>query len=370
MDQKVVKLGVLGCGRGIQAVTDILYAKDVKLTAICDKNPDKIEEAKALLKEKRDVTDFECFLDANEFFAKGDFEAVFIATDAVLHVPFVRQAMEAGKHVLSEIPAVNSLEEAKELKRIVKNHPHLKYMCGENDCFLGFIEAWKRMYEDGKLGEAVYAEAEYLHATDFRDITPEKYPADHWRQYNPAIKYITHDLGPLLYVMNDRCVSVTCMVPDVVYNPYKQRVAETGVALFKTEKGAVIRILICFGAYVGATHNYAIYGTRGMIEFDKSQPRAEAHCKAMFSDVPGSLGNKIDVPITCSSFGLEGAQSHLGIDMKMLRAFVDCIKNDTEPPIDVDLAIRMTLPGIFAHESYLNGGNVVEIPDVKDFDLD
>ena len=143
---------------------------------------------------------------------------------------------------------------------------------------------------------------------------------------------------------------------------------ENGVALFKTAKGAVIRMLICFGAYVGYTHNYALYGTRGMIEFDKSKPRLEAHSFARFSDVPGTLQEKLEIPITCSSFST-GGTTHMGVDRKQVSAFLDAILHDTKPLIDVDLGIRMSLPGIFAHESYLNGGNVVQIPDVAEFDL-
>ena len=139
--------------------------------------------------------------------------------------------------------------------------------------------------------------------------------------------------------------------------------------LVKTAKGAVIRIWICFGAYVGYTHNYAMYGTRGMIEVDKSKIRTEAHCKARFSDVPTSFGGeKIDVPITVFSFQDGKGKSHLGIDRKMMRAFFDSIKNDTKPPIDVDLGIRMALAGIYAHESYLQGGSAVSIPDPEDFE--
>lgn len=365
-----IRLGVVGLGRGLQSVLDIIIDDDVELVAICDKNPDMVEKAKAKLKEEFGIEEIAAFLDFEEFLT-ADTNTIVIATDAVMHVPFVTKALDAGKNVLSEIPAVNSLEEAKALKKAVAAHPELKYMCGENDCFLGYIEAWKIMYEDGKFGDIVYAEGEYLHTQDYRSYKEENYKDGHWRTYNPAIKYCTHDLGPLLYIMNDRPVSVSCMVPDALYNPYKKEpYVQNAVMLVKTAKGAVIRIWICFGAYVGYTHNYAMYGTRGMIEVDKSKSRTEAHCKARFSDVPSSFdGEKIDVPITVSSFQDGKGKSHLGIDRKMMRAFFESIKNDTKPPIDVDLGIRMALAGIFAHESYLNGGSAVAIPDPEDFEI-
>jgi predicted dehydrogenase len=80
--------------------------------------------------------------------------------------------MEAGKHVLSEIPSVNSLEEAYELKAVVTAHPDLIYMAAENCCYWAFIETWKKMHERGEFGDIVYAEAEYLHAKNPDEFAP------------------------------------------------------------------------------------------------------------------------------------------------------------------------------------------------------
>jgi predicted dehydrogenase len=263
---------------------------------------------------------------------------------------------------LSEIPAVNSLEEAKQLKAAVLAHPELKYMAAENCFYWAFIQSWKQMYEEGKLGQAVYAEAEYLHSQDFREIKAEDHPKEHWRSFNPAIKYLTHDLGPLLYILDDKCVSVSCMEPDIRYNPYRAT-PNNGVALFKTAKGAVIRILVCFDAYVHADHNYAIIGTRGNIATDKTVSVDVAHSFASFSDIPGTLEQKIEIPVT-TRFAGESAGGHGGADAKMVRDFIKCILNDTKPPIDVDMAIRISLPGIIAHESAVQGGTALEIPEI------
>ena len=362
MNKKTVRLGVVGLGRGLDVVKEVVGAEGVVVTAICDRNLEKLENAKKVF-ANLGVTDLQSFENFEEFIA-ADFDAVFIATDAIYHVPYVIKAMDAGKHVISEIPAVNSIEEAKQLKAAVKAHPELKYMSAENCCYWSFIEAWKKMYDEGKLGQAVYAESEYIHCPDYRELKAENFPADHWRSFNPAIKYLTHNLGPLLYIMDDKCVSVTCFEPDIMYNPYKKNPgAQNGVALFKTAKGAVIRIFICFGAYAGFTHNFQIYGTRGNIATDRCKPMDDAHSFATFSDIPIDRDQKVEIPVTLTSKGtMEGG--HGGADRKMLLAFIKCILEDTAPPIDVDLGIRMALPGILAHESAEQGGAPIEIPDI------
>lgn len=362
MENKIVKLGVVGLKRGMDVALEVAKDNNVAIKAVCDISESAINNAKIGLKNVG-VSDYTTFNNYEDMLANADIDAVYIATDAVCHVPYVEKALDAGKHVISEIPVVNSVEEAKTLKAAVKRHPELKYMAGENCFYWAFIQAWRSMYVDGKIGEAVYAESEYLHSEDYKKIEAPKTEKDknHWRMYNPAIKYLTHNLGPLLHIMDDKCVSVSCMNCDSNYNPYRED--KNSVAIFKTKKGAVIRILIVFDAYVGFDHNFSIIGTRGTIETDKTKPLSEAHSFARFSDIPGTISQKVDIPVTLRFPG-ENAGTHGGADRKMMRDFIKCIINDEEPPIDVDMGINITLPGIIAAESAARGGELMEIPEI------
>lgn len=358
---KKLKFGVVGVStRGRDVMGEVLDKECFELRAVCDINPDTLSGAVAFFEEKG-VHNLECFTDFDQMLRSADIDAVFISTYAVCHVPFAIKALDAGKHVLSEIPAVNSVEEAKSLKEAVLSHPNLKYMVAENCCYWGHIKAWKEFALQGKFGEVVYAESEYLHAKDFRDYRAEDYPAEHWRSYNSPIKYLTHNLGPLLYIMEDECVSVSAMTPDAIYNPYV-KIPKNAVAIFKTKKGAVIRILISFGSYCNLDHNFRIMGTRGTIETDNIKSLEEAHSFARFSDVPGSIEKKIDIPVTISSFGEDGI--HGGADKKMVLDFVDIVLNNKKVVLDVDFAIKISLPGIIAAESAERGGVLLEIPQI------
>jgi hypothetical protein len=151
------------------------------------------------------------------------------------------------------------------------------------------------------------------------------------------------------------------MIPDVEYDPDGDKV-KNGVALFKTEKGAVIRILIIFGAYSGYGHRYMIIGTAGCVENDPTKPLEEAYSYAAMRAVDGSIHRKLEIPVTLMAEGEEETRGRG--EIKMLREFVACILNDTPSPIDVDKAIDMSLPGIIAYESALKGGELLEIPRV------
>jgi len=359
VEKKIVKMGVVGMHRGKSVISQVVGDENMQLRAICDKNPERLEAARKYFEEERGIKDLLCFSSFEEFL-KSDVEAVYLATDATLHAGHAIQAMEAGKHVISEIPAIDSIEEAKALKACVKAHPEVKYMVGENCCYWEFVQAWKKMYEEGRFGDAVYAEGEYMHGGDPLKFKPRTDAVDQWRTSYNAIKYITHELGPLLYILNDKVVSVSCMEPDIIYNPYKSG-SQTGVAMFKTAKGAVLRVLICFGAYVGFDHDFMLLGTRGSICTDRTKFMGEAHSYAKMMDIPGTHEKKFEIPV---ALGGKGEAGHGGADAKMMRAFIQCIIDDAEPPLDIDLGIQMSIPGIIAHESALQGGVPLPIPQI------
>lgn len=364
MSEKIIKVGVVGLGRGTAVARCLKGIKNAKLISCCDHNPDILKSGYEELSEVLNDPDILRFSDYDEML-KSDIDAVIVATEAVYHVPVVIKALDAGKHVLSEIPSVNSVEEARQLKAAVTAHPELTYMAAENCCYWAFIETWKKMHEDGQFGDIVYAEAEYLHALDPNDFSPTYYPKGHWRTINPAIKYLTHELGPLLYVMNDRIVSVTGMEADIEYDPNCPGQKATGVGLFKTAKGAVIRLLVSFGAYTSYDHNYRICGTRGTIETDRRTVVDNAHSLASLYSVPGTFhaSSKIDIPVTTCYEG-EDSSGHGGADAKMVKDFIKCLAENKKPVLDVDFAIHMSLPGILAHESAVQGGIPIDMPEI------
>ena len=99
--------------------------------------------------------------------------------------------------------------------------------------------------------------------------------------------------------------------------------------------------------------------------FIPSSSKREAHSFARLSGIPNSIDEKIDIPVT-TIFPGENIDGHFGADIKMFREFVNCIINDTEPPVDVNLGIRMSLPGIIAHESAQNGGIPLKVPEYEE----
>lgn len=360
MEEKKVKIGIVGMMRGRGLADSMLGESNMVLRAICDKDLTRLESAKDHFEREMGVKDLLCFESYDELLA-SDVEAVVIATGVDVHVPMAVQALDAGKHVLSEIPAVNSIEEARILKDATNRHPELKYMAGENCVFWRFVQEWKKIIDKGLIGEPVIIEAEYLHH-EYNSI--EKWKSNHdadgkpnWRVYLNAIQYLTHELGPILYMLgDDRCVSVNGFAPDFETVPYKVGKSNE-MAVFKTAKGAIIKIFIGFGVHVGKDHNFTIYGTKGSLETDRSKNVYEAHSFLRSYEL---IQEKIELPIS-ASYPDQNDIGHGGGDTRMMRAFAECIIEDTKSPIDVDMGIQMSIAGLCAQESVEKGSIPIEI---------
>ena len=103
---KTLKLGVLGAGRGLSVAISGKELKDFSFAALCDKNLATLEKSKNELRDNGfDPKKITFFSDYGEML-KSDIDAVFVASGVPQHVEHVVMALNAGKHVLSEIPTV------------------------------------------------------------------------------------------------------------------------------------------------------------------------------------------------------------------------------------------------------------------------
>lgn len=344
-----IRLGCVGLNRGLSLLTDVAADERVDICAVCDASHDRLKAAAAKLEQLGHCP--KQYSSYHDLLA-SDARAIIIATDIASHIPMTVAALDAGKHVLSEIPAISDANEALKLRAAVSDHPRQKYMIAENCCYWDFIGKYKRLYDSGELGGVWYMEAEYLHNVTALMKNADGSPT--WRASLDAVKYLTHDLGPLLYITGDRCVSVCAFAPAVDSTGGVSAAHPDEVAIFRTEKGALIKIFISFGLVRDFRHNFALYGTGGTVERDRKEPYSHIWTREGY--------RRLDTDESASGFA---ASAHGGADGRMLHAFIDCVANDTQPPLGVDFACDISLPGIAAAKSAAAGGISVDIPDLS-----
>lgn len=310
---------------------------------------------KKVKEERKDALTFTNYED----FLKTDIDIVVVAVPLPLHAEFSIMALKMGKHVLCEVPPVNSLEEAKKLVEAVKKSKK-KYMLAQNTCYWAHIQAWKEIVKKGFLGKIFYAEAEYIHGIE--DWVKEEVKEGRtWRAKLPPLHYCTHSLGPLLTIMEDKCILAQGFKTEETLNipGIKDTAPRMEVGIFKTKKGAVIKILVGFGVVRKPSfHYYSIYGTKGCLETNRV---GEERTFAYFNDIP-NLGQMISIPLASGYGNIKIEGTHGGAEYILVKEFIESILYDKPSPIDVEKALDFGVPGICAHISAENNGGVIKIP--------
>ena len=258
---KKYKVGLLGIGRG--TAYGNIFANNLKteVTALCDIN----EESLAKSGENFKLNDKQLFTKYDDFI-NADFDIAVIGSPIPNHTEQVVKAIQNGKHVLSEVTASNTLVGCQQIVDAVKKS-NKKYMMAENCNYMHFVLEWKKIVDTGKIGKIIYAEAEYVHEIRNRVLDSDTHETK-WRAERAPIHYCSHSLGPILYLMDDHIVKVTCVGKDINIIPnIGVGAIDFQVALFQTSRGSTIKVLRSSVASVKPPKcHYEVYGTKGFIE--------------------------------------------------------------------------------------------------------
>jgi predicted dehydrogenase len=337
------------------------------VSALYDIDADRVAQAAEAL-DARPFTDLDAFLN-------GDIDAVIIASPVPFHVEQAVACLNAGKHVLSEVTACQSLAQAQALVTAARaSSAH--YMMAENYRYLDEVELLKRLQDDGRFGALYYGAGEYLH--DCRDLW---YTADGeltWRGKGFLGVYCTHSLGPLLYITSDRVETVTALaVPGGKFDP---RVTRPTMYLMQMVTAGGVTLRVRVDSVSPRPHQmayYALQGTTGAVESwrgggdaskawfaDEHEPstvRGGAEWHPLADQAPRSIPDRLAAPPEARLGG------HGTSEYWMMRDFLAAIHDEIPVPIDVHRALDYTLPGVFISVSAEAGGAPHCVPDSRSF---
>ncbi|MBO4303726.1 MAG: Gfo/Idh/MocA family oxidoreductase, partial [Lentisphaeria bacterium] len=121
----VLKTAIIACGpRAVQMGRIVsLLPEYYKLVAMSDPHPVRRKIASEALPESK------FYESTEEMLEKEKLDAVLVETPPAQQTKYTLMALEKGLHVLGEIPAVDTYEEAVLLWKAVHAHPELVYMC-------------------------------------------------------------------------------------------------------------------------------------------------------------------------------------------------------------------------------------------------
>lgn len=385
-------LGVLGGNRG--AMFNALLASfggRVELRAVCD-----LDEA-VLARWRGEVPGVRTYARYEEMLDDSSVDAVFVATPAPVHGGHSLSALAAGKHVLSEVYAAETLEECHALVEAV-DRTGLVYMMAENYCSMRPNMMVRHMAESGLFGEMTYAEGAYIH--DCRGLMFRPDGSLTWRGEVRVGRtacncYPTHSLGPVAQWFglgrSDRMVETVtfCTRPEGSWryvrdrygadhplaSPEKMSHVDSATTLIATEKGSVIVLRV--DASSPRPHNmthYALQGTSGSY----LSPRHDGEDPLVWlegiseGDSPSgaarwqslwSLADQWEHPRWREEGARAEATGHGGGDWFVLADFLAAVLDGAPPAIGVRDAVSWSSIVPLSRESVARGGAPVAVPD-------
>jgi predicted dehydrogenase len=360
-----IRVGVVGLRRGESLVRTCNAVGGARVEAIYD--PDAVK-----LTHNAASHDARAFDDIDAFLA-SDLDLVVVASPVPFHATQSIAALEAGKHVLSEVVPFRTIAEAEAVHAAMRRSGR-QYFVGENCVFHDEIEALHRLRASNRFGRISFGEGDYVH--DCTGLWTDDAGKLTWRGRGDLGIYATHGLGPLLYIMDDRVTEVRCtVVPGGIVAEAPPSLPTAHLLEMRTARGAVLRTRVDAVSHRPhlTTTRFVLQGATGAYESALDGAHgghiwlADAHEPV---DVRTSgrwhpLDELYDelIPDRLTGEAIEGG--HGASEFWLFRSVLAAIRDDIPCPIAGDAAFDIGLPCAAALASAEGEGTWIPVPDSR-----
>ncbi|MDF1825352.1 MAG: Gfo/Idh/MocA family oxidoreductase [Verrucomicrobiales bacterium] len=365
------RIAIIGLGFGAEFIPIYQRHPDAEITAICQRNPETLNEiADKFGIEKR-------FTDYSELLADPDIDAVHINTPIPDHAEHTLAALRAGKHVACTVPMATSEEDCEAIVKLCAE-TGLEYMMMETVVYAREFLYMKELYDTGQLGTL-----QFLKASHQQDM-------DGWPGYWPGLPpmhYATHCVGPVLGLGRHEAEYVSCFpsgtirkeMHDCYGSPFA--VETTHIKFHNSDLSAqVYRSL--FDVARQYRESFEVYGSRKSVEWPliegeplvvhtAKKPEPEIPEKKECPDYAMLLPEEIAPFTTGGVYGGDDGEDHLsftqgaghgGSHPHLVHQFIELLRGKGEGYPNAVQSANITLTGILSHESALEGGALKQLP--------
>ncbi|OPZ30849.1 MAG: Glycosyl hydrolase family 109 protein 1 precursor [Lentisphaerae bacterium ADurb.BinA184] len=412
-----VSIGVVGLGSFGGCFAPLFKNHPlVSRIGLCDREPERIAEFAndPFYHDKLHPRD--CF-DSLDAICRADFDALVIITQPWLHAPQCIQAMDSGKDVYSAVPIISIpdddeiLDWCDRLVATVKRTGQ-RYMLGETTYYHPQSMFCRRQARQGAFGDFVYAEGEYMHDVDshcnLREVQRSRTASASGKEWLPLrdayrrrgvrggpMHYPTHSVSGPVCVMNAHAVKVNAHgFRNREDDPFFAESAFSNeMALFAMSNGAAVRILEMRetpGLVGQDSETFRVFGTHGAFSENRwfsirrpdfGRPDAAALPKPevtaltpaeMFDPLPPEVQLAFkrvmhrdldEAKLLSLDFTPRG---HGGSHPYLVHEFISAVAERRQPAINIWEAVRYMAMGVAAHQSALEDGETVTVPDWGD----
>ncbi|MBU1175118.1 MAG: Gfo/Idh/MocA family oxidoreductase [Alphaproteobacteria bacterium] len=362
-----VRVGLIGLGFGAEFIPIYQAHPKAEVTAICQRNRDKLNKIGDQFGIETRYTDF------RDVLTDPNVDFVHINSPIPDHAPQSIAALKAGKHVMCTVPMATTLEEAGEIVGLVRE-TGLKYMMAETVVYSREYLFIKELYDKGELGKI-----QYLQASHPQDMLG--WP-DYWKDMVP-MHYATHVVSPLMAMVDGMADYVSCFGSGTINDECASRsgskfAVESCQIKIKDSDVAAHIWRFLWDTARQYRESIDVYASKKSFEWQlitdenpvlhtAKKPEPEIAERVEVPDFAHRLPKEIQkftrgiVDEDHLSF-IQGG-GHGGSHPHLVNEFVNALLEDRDPFPNVEQSANWTSVGICAHQSALKGGEIVKIPD-------
>ena len=364
-----VNVAMIGLGFGAEFIPIYQALPNVNQIAICRRDEAEMNKVGDQFGIEKRYTNYDDVL------ADPEIDFVHINSPIGDHAWMSLKALDAGKHVMCTVPMATTIEECQQIVEKVQE-TGLKYMMAETVVYSREFLFIKEMYHKGELGTI-----QHLAASHPQDM--DGWPS-YWEEMIP-MHYATHVVSPCLGLMDSLAEAVSCFGSGAV----REDIAEKSGNPFavqschiKLQDSNVAAHIWRFLYDVARQYreSFDVYGTKKSFEWTlvENEPHVLHTAKKPEPEIP----EKVEVPdyahllpAEIQKFTLPAeihdaehlsfvqGGGHGGSHPHMVHEMVSALQDDREPWPNAVTSANWTCVGICAHESAMNGGEVVKLPE-------
>ena len=239
------KIAVIGSGYWGKNLVRNFHALG-HLGAICDKDPQVLDQFKSIYPDIPGVSSCEQLLSDKEFSLDG----IAIATPAETHYQLAKKAILAGKHVFVEKPLAMVEKEGHELVKLAEKK-HRTLMVGHILQYHGAILKLKELVDTGELGKIQYIYSNRLNIGKIRS------------EENILWSFAPHDISVMLMLLDEFPDSVRSCGGNYV----QHQIADVTMTTLDFPSGVKGHIFVSW-LHPFKEQKLVVVGTRKMAVFD------------------------------------------------------------------------------------------------------
>jgi predicted dehydrogenase len=335
-------LSVVGYGYwGPNMARNVCESQDFRLASVCERDEDRISECRRRHPSTWIDREFD------EILANPRVEAVAVATPPATHYPLVRQALEAGKHVLVEKPLATTAADAAELVALAERN-ELVLMPGHTFLYSPPVNKIRQLIDENVLGEIYF-------------VTSSRMNLGKYQRDGVVLDLAPHDLSILCYWLDDRVVEVAAHGSSIIVDG----VHETAFLTLTFASGTTANVQISWLA-PRKVRQMVLVGSRRMVQYEdgSADESVRIYDRGLDYEPPTSFG---EYRLTYRAGDMVAPRVEAAEPLALeLADFANAIRTGEQPRSSATFGLEIVLAVEALQESLKARGAPVAVPSVAE----